>query len=39
MMAVMAGPFGPPLSVLWLNGIVECPFKEVFNLGIGVWDP
>ena len=38
-MVVMVGPFGPPLGVLWLNGIVDCPFIGVFNLGVGVWGP
>ena len=38
-MAVMVGPFGPPLRILWLKGIVDFHFKKVFNLVVGVWGP
>ena len=33
-MVVMVGPFGPPLSVLWINGTVDSPLKGFLTLGL-----
>ena len=33
-MTVMVGPFGPPLRVLWLIGIVDYPLKVFLTLAL-----
>ena len=33
-MVVMAGPFGPSVGVLWLNGTTDCPLMGFLTFGL-----